>query len=259
MIRSLPLLAALTLLLSPQAALAQVSISQVSPPDASEFNHPVEGSSITVGEPSPIAEAPERPAAPIHQGGPALLPWQTGAQQPAPFAASDAPPAPVTATTTTTAPDAAPIESEEPPPTNTVLLQGLNKVTGHVSKLEGPIGIVLTFDNLEIITRRCWKSPPDQQPENAALLEIREIKPGEQPKKLFLGWMFSSSPGLSGLEHPVYDINIVACEFRENPEGTPEPKDEPAKEEKPKEAKPKESKAKDGKAKASSAKKPKSK
>ena len=101
---------------------------------------------------------------------------------------------------------------------NTVVLQGLNKVTGHISKLEGPIGVTQRFGNLEIIPRRCWKSSPEDSPENAVLLEIRELKIGEESKKIFLGWMFSSSPGLSGLEHPVYDVSVVSCEFRTDPE-----------------------------------------
>jgi len=101
---------------------------------------------------------------------------------------------------------------------NTVVLQGLNKVTGHISKLDGPLGTVLRFGNLEIIAKRCWKSPPEERPENAALLDIRELTPGEGPKNIFLGWMFSSSPGLSGLEHAVYDVNVLACEYRSDPE-----------------------------------------
>jgi len=64
---------------------------------------------------------------------------------------------------------------------------------------------------LEVVARRCWKSLPEDRPENAALLEISELKPDEAPQKIFLGWMFSSSPGLSGLEHPVYDIAVIAC------------------------------------------------
>ena len=120
-----------------------------------------------------------------------------------------------------------------PPEPNTILLQGLNKVTGHILKLEGPIGTVLRFGNLEIIARRCWKSPPDESPENAALLEISELKPGEAPQKIFLGWMFSSSPGLSGLEHPVYDITVIGCEAKDNPEGEPEKSEKSEKAEKP--------------------------
>jgi len=114
-------------------------------------------------------------------------------------------------------------EEDATPDPNTIVLQGLNKVTGHISKLEGPIGTVLRFGNLEIIARRCWKSSPEERPENAALLEISELKPGEAPQKIFLGWMFSSSPGLSGLEHPVYDITVLACEAREDPEKSDKP------------------------------------
>lgn len=101
---------------------------------------------------------------------------------------------------------------------NMVVLQGLNKVTGKTSRLEGPVGTVLRFGSLEIIARRCWKASPEEQPENAALLEIRELEAGEEPQRVFLGWMFSSSPGLSGLEHPVYDINVLSCEMLEDPE-----------------------------------------
>jgi hypothetical protein len=109
-------------------------------------------------------------------------------------------------------------EEGKPPEYNTIVLQGLNKVTGHISRLEGPLGTVLRFDNLEIIARRCWKAPPEEQPENAALLDISELKSGEGPAQIFLGWMFSSSPGLSGLEHPVYDITVLSCEVRDEPE-----------------------------------------
>ena len=101
---------------------------------------------------------------------------------------------------------------------NTVILQGLNKVTGRVSKLEGPIGVTQRFGSLEIIPRRCWKSSPEDRPENAALLEVRELQIGEESKRIFLGWMFSSSPGLAGLEHAVYDISVVSCEFHADPE-----------------------------------------
>jgi len=116
--------------------------------------------------------------------------------------------------------DHAPAQLEQEPVSqyNTIILQGLNKVTGHILKLEAPVGTSMRFGNLEIVARRCWKSSPEERPENAALLEISELKPGEAPQEIFLGWMFSSSPGLSGLEHPIYDITVLACEAREDPE-----------------------------------------
>jgi hypothetical protein len=94
---------------------------------------------------------------------------------------------------------------------NEVMLQGLNKVTARASAIEAPIGSVVRFGTIEIVAHSCWKSAPDERPENAALLEISEIKQGEPPTRIFLGWMFSSSPGLSSLEHPFYDVTVVEC------------------------------------------------
>jgi hypothetical protein len=93
-----------------------------------------------------------------------------------------------------------------------VVLQGLNKVTARAVEIEAPIGSAVRFGTIEIVAHRCWKSAPDERPENAALLEIFEIKQGEAPAKIFMGWMFSSSPALSALEHPFYDVTVVKCE-----------------------------------------------
>ena len=116
---------------------------------------------------------------------------------------------------------AKPVKSEaaadETPIYGFVILQGLNKVTGKISRLEGPVTKAMHFGNLEITAKRCWKAPPEDQPENASLLEIREVHGGEESKRIFLGWMFSSSPGLSGLENAVYDINVVSCELHATP------------------------------------------
>lgn len=135
--------------------------------------------------------------------------------------------------------DIAVSDVEKPPEYNTIVLQGLNKVTGHISKIEGPLGTALRFGNIEIVAKRCWKSPPEEQPENAALLDILEFKPGEGSGRIFQGWMFSSSPGLSGLEHAVYDVTVIACEERADPEKLDEsvetPKQEPPKPETKKE------------------------
>jgi hypothetical protein len=116
--------------------------------------------------------------------------------------------------------DTKPVEVEDDSPVEYkyIILQGLNKVTGRISKLEGPIGTVLNFGSLEIIARRCWKAPADERPENATLLEVRELKQGEAAQTIFLGWMFSSTPGLSGLEHAVYDINVLTCEVSSTPD-----------------------------------------
>ena len=91
------------------------------------------------------------------------------------------------------------------------LLQGLDKVTARISPIPAPIGETVRFGTLEITVRRCVEHPPEEPPESAALLEIREARPGETPLPLFTGWMFASSPALSALEHPVYDVWVKAC------------------------------------------------
>ncbi len=94
---------------------------------------------------------------------------------------------------------------------NMAILQGLNKVTARAQELEAPIGSVTRFGTIEIVVHKCWKSAPTDRPENAALLEISEIKQNETPQRIYSGWMFSSTPGISSLEHPFYDVTVVEC------------------------------------------------
>ncbi len=94
---------------------------------------------------------------------------------------------------------------------DSALLQGLDKVTARISSITAPLNEAVRFGTLEIIVHRCHKRPPEETPESAALLEIHDVKPGENRVLLFKGWMFASSPALSALEHPVYDIWVKDC------------------------------------------------
>jgi len=95
------------------------------------------------------------------------------------------------------------------------VLQGLDKVTARVSEVRAPLDRPTRFGPLEITARACRETPPTEPPESAAFLEIRELPPaseeGAPPVDLFSGWMFASSPAVSALEHPVYDIWVVDC------------------------------------------------
>ena len=95
------------------------------------------------------------------------------------------------------------------------VLQGLDKVTARVSTIEAPVGQTVGFGTLEIIARTCDKRPPEEPPESAAFLDIWEVRPGEAAESLFRGWMFASSPALSALEHPVYDVWMLDCRVPE--------------------------------------------
>lgn len=90
-------------------------------------------------------------------------------------------------------------------------MQGLDKVTARVSTFPLEIDKPARFGTLEITLKACHKRPPEEPPESAAFLEIREIRLGEQPRPLFSGWMFASSPALNPLQHPVYDVWVLEC------------------------------------------------
>jgi len=92
------------------------------------------------------------------------------------------------------------------------VLRGLDKVTARITTFEAPVGHEVGFGTLRIVVRTCRKRPPEETPEVAVFLEIRELPPGEnQATQLFTGWMFASSPALSALEHPVYDVWVIDC------------------------------------------------
>jgi hypothetical protein len=103
----------------------------------------------------------------------------------------------------------------------TAVLQGLDKITARISTFEAPVNQPARFGSLEITVRHCQKTPPEEPPESAAFLEIVDVRPDSPEVLLFSGWMFASSPAVSALEHPVYDVWVIDC----NPD---QPADEPA-------------------------------
>lgn len=91
------------------------------------------------------------------------------------------------------------------------VLQALDKVVARTSELEAPLDRAVRFGTLRIVVRACHAAPPEEPPENAAFLEIDEVDHAGRARRLYTGWMFSSTPGLAALEHPVYDIWVLAC------------------------------------------------
>lgn len=105
-------------------------------------------------------------------------------------------------------------------PGDKAVMQGLDKVTARISTFEAPLDEEVAFGALRITLRACERAPPEEPPESAAFLDIYEAKQGEDPVSLFRGWMFASSPALSALEHPVYDVWVVECIVEPDPAET---------------------------------------
>ena len=97
---------------------------------------------------------------------------------------------------------------------NVALLQGLNKITAKTEEFEATIEDEVQFGRLSITVHQCWQAPPDQKPESKILMEIYETSSNNIRNLIFYGWMFGSSPSISGLEHPIYDITALNCIFR---------------------------------------------
>ena len=92
-----------------------------------------------------------------------------------------------------------------------VLLRGVDKVTGRTEVIEIPMNQPTFFGGVRITPQRCLKKPPEEMPENAAFLLIEEENKNEAFEVVFNGWMFSSNPALSAMEHPIFDIWVLEC------------------------------------------------
>lgn len=110
---------------------------------------------------------------------------------------------------------AAPVAAQQQPvpelSLDLAVLGGLDKITAHVGTIEAPVGEPVHFGTLEIIVRSCKERRPEENPESAAFLDIWDLKPNQPAQSLFRGWMFASSPALSAMEHPVYDVWVLDC------------------------------------------------
>jgi len=91
------------------------------------------------------------------------------------------------------------------------ILGALNKVSGKISKIKIEDNDQTNFGTLKIIVRACKKSLPEDPPENSAFIQIWDMKIDKEDKKIFSGWMFSSSPSISTVNHAVYDVWVIDC------------------------------------------------
>ena len=87
-------------------------------------------------------------------------------------------------------------------------IRAIDRITGRSFKIKVPINKEVTFSNLVLNIKYCYKNPIDKEIENYAYLIVKDKLLN---KLIFQGWMFSSSPSLSSLEHPINDIWLLNC------------------------------------------------
>jgi hypothetical protein len=148
--------------------------------------------------PPPVQEAARPPAG---SGQPSLTGLPPGQRQPR---GTTQPGAPMT-DEVVVAPSAQKIVNP------TAIFAGLDKITGRIISFDVALNETVQFGALRMTPRVCYTRPPSETPNTDSFVEVDEITLQGDVKRLFTGWMFAASPGLHGIEHPIYDVWLTDC------------------------------------------------
>jgi hypothetical protein len=91
-------------------------------------------------------------------------------------------------------------------------LRALDTLTGVVKDLEINVGETLTYERLKISLKECRYPENNPSSDAFAFVTIRDVRE-EEPR--FKAWMIASSPALSALDHPRYDVWLLRCKISE--------------------------------------------
>lgn len=92
-----------------------------------------------------------------------------------------------------------------------VKFRSLDKISARTQTFEVKVGSTVQYGSIYIKVQACRKNPPIETPESAAFVQIWEISTEGKAEWIFSGWMFASSPGLSAMDHAVYDVWVLDC------------------------------------------------
>ena len=99
--------------------------------------------------------------------------------------------------------------------TNTARMQAMDKITGEVTEIDVPVGGLANYGSFSILVRKCVTRSPEETPESTAFVDVVDNYESDNPINIFKGWMFASSPALSAVEHPIYDVWLLKCYNRQ--------------------------------------------
>ena len=86
----------------------------------------------------------------------------------------------------------------------------LNKTTNKVSKKDILVNSEINWETLNIEVLYCGSTLPTEIPEDYALINVYDEINSEKTN-IYTGWMISSSPDVTPLENPIYDLWLVDC------------------------------------------------
>ena len=86
----------------------------------------------------------------------------------------------------------------------------LNKTTNKVSTKDILVSSKIAWETLNIEVLYCGSTPPTEIPEDYVLIDVYDNINNENIN-IYKGWMISSSPDVTSLENPIYDLWLVDC------------------------------------------------
>lgn len=87
-------------------------------------------------------------------------------------------------------------------------LRGIDRINGEVFELIVPSGETARIRDIALKLNSCRYPVGNPAGDAFASMEIWESETGTY---LFNGWMVASSPALSAMDHPRYDIWVMRC------------------------------------------------
>ncbi len=86
----------------------------------------------------------------------------------------------------------------------------LNKTTNKVSTKDILVSSKISWETLNIEVLYCGSTPPTEIPEDYVLIDVYDTL-NNKNTNIYKGWMISSSPDVTPLENPIYDLWLVDC------------------------------------------------
>ena len=86
----------------------------------------------------------------------------------------------------------------------------LNKTTNKVSTKDILVSSKISWETLNIEVLYCGSTPPTEIPEDYVLIDVYDTI-NNKNTNIYKGWMISSSPDVTSLQNPIYDLWLVDC------------------------------------------------
>lgn len=139
-----------------------------------------------------------------------------------------------------------------------IIMFGVNRMTGQSLEFKIPVGTAVNYERLTIKATACYKSAPNEPDESWGYVDVidngepyrpqlailpqrnsAQVRAAQGAKIIKHGWIMASSPDVTPIDHPLYDLKLVSCSggaagerapiIASNPAPEEDKKDQPAK------------------------------